>query len=219
MTFAVTSGRKPTVRELTSSAAAALHIAGNTLADGPIGRVGLEVEAHCFDLKDPRRRPGWERLTHVIEELPPLPGGSAVTVEPGGAVELSGPPADGPLPAIAALSADRAVLRQAFAEAGLGLVLLGTDPLRPPKRVNPGGRYRAMEHFFTASGTGAAGAAMMTSTASVQVNLDAGPRGGWAERVRLAHALGPTLIAIAANSPMLAGRFTGVLSSRQQVWG
>ena len=54
MTFAVTSGRKPTVRELTSSAAAALHIAGNTLADGPIGRVGLEVEAHCFDLKPTR---------------------------------------------------------------------------------------------------------------------------------------------------------------------
>ena len=79
------------------------------------------------------------------------------------------------------MSADRAVLRRAFARAGLGLVLLGADPLRPPKRVNPGARYRAMEQFFTASGTGAAGAAMMTSTASVQVNLDAGPRDGWAD--------------------------------------
>ena len=48
-----------------------------------------------------------------------------------------------------------------------------------------------MEQFFTASDTGVAGAAMMTSTASVQVNLDAGPRDGWADRVRLAHALGP----------------------------
>ncbi len=219
MTFAVTSVDRPAVRELTSSAAAALHIAGNTLADGHVGRVGLEVEAHCFDLAEPRRRPDWERLAHVITQLPRLPGGSAVTVEPGGAVELSGPPADGPLPAIAALLADREVLQQAFGRAGLGLVLLGADPLRPPERVNPGGRYRAMEQFFTASGTGDAGAAMMTSTASVQVNLDAGSRDGWAERVRLAHALGPTMIAIAANSPMLAGRFTGVLSSRQQVWG
>ena len=219
MTFAVTSGRKPTVRELTSSAAAALHIAGNTLIDGPVGQVGLEVEAHCFDLADPHRRPGWGQLTDVIEGLPRLPGGSAVTVEPGGAVELSGPPTDGPLPAIAALTADRAVLRQSFAEAGLGLVLLGADPLRPPKRVNPGDRYRAMERFFTASGTADAGAAMMTSTASIQVNLDAGPRDGWAERVRLAHALGPTMIAIAANSPLLTGQFTGWLSSRQQVWG
>ena len=59
---------------------------------------------------------------------------------------------------------------------------------------------------------------MMTSTASIQVNLDAGPRDGWAERVRLAHALGPTMIAIAANSPLLAGRFTGWVSTRQRVW-
>ena len=59
---------------------------------------------------------------------------------------------------------------------------------------------------------------MMTSTASVQVNLDAGPQDGWADRVRLAHALGPTMIAIAANSPLLGGKFTGWRSARQRVW-
>ena len=108
---------------------------------------------------------------------------------------------------------------RAFAQAGLGLVLLGADPLRPAKRVNPGARYRAMEQFFAASGTAAAGSAMMTSTASVQVNLDAGPASDWAARVRLAHALGPTMIAIAANSPLLGGKFSGWRSSRQRVWG
>ena len=100
---------------------------------------------------------------------------------------------------------DQAVLGKAFAAAGLGLVLLGADPLRPAKRINPGARYQAMEQFFTASNTGVAGAAMMTSTASVQVNLDAGPRAGWADRVGLAHALGPTMVAISANSPLLSG--------------
>ena len=104
------------------------------------------------------------------------PAAAPITVEPGGAVELSGPPMDDPMAAIAAMTADRAVLRSAFAQAGLGLVLLGADPLRPAKRVNPGDRYRAMEQFFIASQTGDAGAAMMTSTASVQVNLDAGPQ-------------------------------------------
>jgi glutamate--cysteine ligase len=59
---------------------------------------------------------------------------------------------------------------------------------------------------------------MMTSTASVQVNVDAGPRDGWAARVRLAHALGPTMIAISANSPLLAGEFSGWRSTRQRVW-
>ena len=225
MTFTITSeleeAHPPNTgeAELTSAYSAAVQIGGNCLQDGPVGRVGLEVEAHCYDLSDPMRRPDWDELTEAIAGVPTLPGGSVVTVEPGGAVELSGPPMDGASTAITAMSADRAVLRAAFAQAGLGLVLLGADPLRPAKRVNPGARYRAMEQFFAASGTGAAGAAMMTSTASVQVNLDAGPRAGWAARVRLAHALGPTMIAIAANSPLLGGKFSGWRSSRQRVWG
>ncbi|MGE2690119.1 ergothioneine biosynthesis glutamate--cysteine ligase EgtA [Mycolicibacterium pulveris] len=204
--------------ELSSAYSAALHAGGNCLRDGPVGRVGLEVEAHCFDLGDPMRRPGWAQLSDVIAGLPSLPGGSRVTVEPGGAVELSGPPTDGPLAAITAMTADRAVLCDAFARAGLGLVLLGADPLRPAQRVNPGARYAAMETFFHTSRTGAAGAAMMTSTASVQINLDAGPRAGWADRVRLAHALGPTMVAVAANSPLLGGKFCGWRSARQRVW-
>ena len=215
MTFAIPSEvddahpRHADTTELTSAYDAAQHIGQTCLADGPVGKVGLEVEAHCFDMADPMRRPDWAELKNAIAEVPPLPGGSAITVEPGGAVELSGPPMDEPMAAIAAMTADRAVLRSAFAQAGLGLVLLGADPLRAAKRVNPGDRYRAMERFFIASQTGDAGAAMMTSTASVQVNLDAGPRDGWADRVRLAHALGPTMIAIAANSPLLGGQFTG----------
>jgi len=205
--------------EITSSAAAAQYIADGSLVDAPLGRVGLEMEAHCFDPVDPYRRPSWDEITEVREQLPALPGGSAVTVEPGGAIELSGQPEDGIVAAIGSMSNDQAVLRKAFADAGLGLVFLGADPLRTPKRVNPGARYVAMEDFFTSSDSEAAGARMVTSTASVQVNVDAGPQAGWAARVRLAHALGPTMIAIAANSPMLGGEFTGWVSTRQRVWG
>jgi glutamate--cysteine ligase len=210
---------RPADSELASSEEAAQYIADGCLTDGPPGRVGLELEAHCFDPLDPYRRPSWDEITEVLELLPPLPRGSAVTVEPGGAVELSGPPEDGVVAAIGAMNNDQGVLRKAFARAGLGLAFLGADPLRTPKRVNPGARYRAMEQFFAASHSGEAGAAMMTSTASVQVNLDAGPQAGWPARVRLAHALGPTMIAIAANSPMLGGEFSGWLSTRQWVWG
>jgi len=209
----------PAEAEMTSSSAAADYIADGCLVDAPLGCVGLELEAHCHDPADPYRRPSWDEITEVLELLPPMPGGSAVTVEPGGAVELSGPPADGVVSAIDAMNRDQVVLRSGFADAGLGLVFLGADPLRPPKRVNPGARYRAMEQFFAASHSAEAGAAMMTSTASVQVNLDAGPQAGWAARVRLAHALGPTMIAIAANSPMLGGEFSGWVSTRQRVWG
>jgi glutamate--cysteine ligase len=205
--------------EMVDSSAAAKYIAEGCLHDAPLRRIGLELEGHCHDLVDPHRRPSWDEITDVLEHLPALPGGSVVTVEPGGAVELSGPPADGVLASIDAMNRDQAVLRSAFADARLGLVFLGADPLRPPKRINPGARYRAMEQFFGASRSGEAGAAMMTSTASIQVNVDAGPRDGWAARVRLAHALGPTMIAIAANSPMLGGEFTGWVSTRQRVWG
>jgi glutamate--cysteine ligase len=227
MTFAAPTAAIDTARhaseiknaEMASSTAAAQYIADSCLANAPLGSVGLEVEGHCHDPADPYRRPSWAEINDVIELLPALPGDSAVTVEPGGAVELSGPPADGVMPAIDAMNRDQAVLRSAFADAGLGLVFLGADPLRPPKRINPGARYRAMEQFFAASESGEAGAAMMTSTASIQVNLDAGPQEGWAARIRLAHALGPTMIAIAANSPMLGGEFTGWVSTRQRVWG
>ncbi|MBO0681050.1 ergothioneine biosynthesis glutamate--cysteine ligase EgtA [Mycolicibacterium sp. S2-37] len=201
-----------------SATEAAEYVGDHCLSAAPLGPVGLEIEAHCYDTADPLRRPGWDELTAVIGEVPELPGGSRITVEPGGAVELSGPPARDVMTAIEAMSTDRATLRAAFARHGLGLVLLGADPLRRPRRVNPGSRYSAMETFFSASGTAAAGAFMMTSTASIQVNVEAGPRSGWAQRVRLAHALGPTMIAVSANSPMLGGRFSGWCSSRQWIW-
>jgi glutamate--cysteine ligase len=220
MTFAAapTAAAGTKDAQIASSEAAAQYIADGCLIDGPRGRIGLEIEAHCFDPVDPDRRPSWDELTEVIESLPLLPGGSAVTVEPGGAVELSSPPADGVAAAIGAMSDDQAVLRRAFANVGLGLVFLGADPLRPQQRVNPGARYGAMEDFFVASDS-PAGVTMMTSTASIQVNVDAGPQAGWVSRVRLAHALGPTIIAIAANSPMLGGEFSGWVSTRQWVWG
>ncbi len=204
--------------ELSGAAQAADYIAQSCLTDAPHGRVGLEIEAHCFDPADPHRRPGWAEIGDVLRALPALPGRSVVTVEPGGAVELSGPPLSGALAAIEAMAADQAVLRAAFAAGGLGLVQLGADPLRPTQRINPGERYAAMEQFFAASHTGSAGAAMMTATASVQLNLDAGLQQGWADRVRLAHALGPTMVAIAANSPLLSGDFSGWRSTRQRVW-
>lgn len=64
--------------EITDSSAAAEYIADGCLVDGPLGRVGLEMEAHCFDPADPFRRPSWEEITEVLEWLSPLPGGSVV---------------------------------------------------------------------------------------------------------------------------------------------
>ncbi|MBB3086724.1 ergothioneine biosynthesis glutamate--cysteine ligase EgtA [Geodermatophilus sabuli] len=200
--------------------AARAHVTATALRPGPVGTVGLELEAHLVDLDAPASRVPWPLVREVLDALPALlPGGSRVTVEPGGQVELSGPPLADVAAAVSALRIDRDVVAAALAGERLGLAPVGADPLRRPRRVNPAARYAAMEAHFTALGCAAAGSAMMTGTASLQLNLEAGPLGGWGERVALAHQLGPVLVAVSACSPVADGRPTGWVSSRQRVWG
>lgn len=199
--------------------AAYAHVAHTALAATALGPVGLELEGHLVDLASPSLRVPWPRVRAVVDALPSLPGGSVITLEPGGQVEVSGPPRRDVDAAVTAVRADRAVLAAALKEHRLGLAHLGTDPVRPPGRVNPAVRYAAMEAHFAAMGCATAGTAMMTTTASLQVNVDAGPAVGWADRVRLAHQLGPVLVAISACSPLVAGQVTGWRSSRQRIWG
>jgi len=198
--------------------AAYAHVAAGALSAGPGGQVGLELEYHLVDVRDPARRPGWPAVQALLAGLPQLPGGSRVTVEPGGQLELSTPPALGVAAAVEALRQDEAALQAELITAGYRAVPLGTDPARPLERVNPGARYVAMERHFAAIGCAEPGRSMMTGTAALQVNLDAGPEPGWADRVELARALSPVLVAVSACSPYLAGRSSGWASMRQQAW-
>jgi glutamate--cysteine ligase len=188
------------------------------LEDSAIGPVGLEIETHLVDLDAPADRVGWDRVTAMLDVARAAAGRNAVTVEPGGQLELSGPPAPDVADACARLRHDVQAVRLALAGPGLGLAHAGADPARPPRRVNPRPRYRAMEQHLAATGRGAAAAVMMNSTAALQVNLEAGPARGWGQRVALANRLGPTLIAISACSPWLSGRDTGWKSARQRAW-
>jgi len=184
-------------------------------AAAPPGRVGVELELLTMAAADTRRRPSAAALHDVIDGLA-LPHDGRLTVEPGGQVELSSRPLAGAGAAIEAAAADLDALRSALLAAGVRSTALGLDPARPPERVVPGPRYDAMEAYF--AGDGGAGAAMMCGTASVQVNLDLGDEAAVARRWRLAHALGPVLVAVFANSPLAGGQPTGARSSRQQIW-
>jgi glutamate--cysteine ligase len=86
------------------------------------------------------------------------------------------------------------------------------------QRINPSERYIAMERHFAALGCARPGKAMMSATAALQVNVDAGPAARWTERLGLIHSLGPVLVAASACSPFLAGRASGWHSMRQQAW-
>ena len=189
------------------------------LADLPVGTVGLEVEGHAVVWDDPSAWPSFEVLSAVASRLADLPAGGRTTLEPGGQVEVSSAPHPDIDTALVAMAQDTAHLRAALAQEGLGWALLGSDPLRPPQRVNPAQRYAAMERFFSASGdTRDHGATMMCSTAALQLNLQPGHPDQWAERVRRAQRLGPLLTALSGSSAFLAGRDTGWHSARQRAW-
>lgn len=198
--------------------AAHRHIVDTALTESAGGRVGLELEFHLVDLARPDRRAEWDEVQRAADGLPAMPSGSSVTLEPGGQIELSTPPTDDLVSSVAALRADRAVLRDGLAAIGFGAAPLGTDPARPVRRVNPSGRYVAMEQHFGALGCADPGRSMMTATAALQVNLDAGPQAGWTDRMALIRSLGPVLVAASASSPFLGGRSSGWHSMRQEVW-
>jgi ergothioneine biosynthesis glutamate--cysteine ligase EgtA len=198
--------------------AALAHVAARALSPSS-GQVGLELEFHLVDLRRPQRRLSWADVEMFSSRLPVMPGGSRITIEPGGQFELSTPPASDVASAVAALRRDQQVLAGVARTAGLGLVSIGADPARPVRRLNPASRYVSMERHFDAVGCGTAGRAMMAATAALQVNVDAGPRANWASRVRRIHSLGPVLVALSACSPLLAGHASGWRSMRQQVWG
>jgi glutamate--cysteine ligase len=184
---------------------------------GPPGRVGIESEWFVHDVADRLDRVSIDRLRQVVDDASPLPGGSALTFEPGGQLELSTACGDNLPHARDLLDGDLRHLDKLLVDRGLVRVGVGLDPVRAPRRIYDAPRYAAMEAFFDLDGP--AGRVMMASTASVQVCLDAGSddadvAGRWA----LTNALTPVLIAAFANSPLRLGLPTGLACSRQDIW-
>jgi len=176
--------------------------------------VGVELEWLTFTEGDHSSRPDNSVLAAL---LGPLPAGSAVTFEPGGQLELSSLPFPDVAATCAAAGADLAAARRAADAAGVRLVGMGADPVRPSTRVLSSPRYDAMEAYFDAAGP--AGRRMMANTAAVQVNVGLGPTPADARRQwRLASHLGPTMAAAFASSPLLYGRPTGFRSTRLATW-
>ena len=190
---------------------------------GPPRLLGIELEWTVHHRSDPLRPLDARALRralggHAPQTINPqsthlpLPAGSLVTVEPGGQVEISPPPSTSAADLVSVASADTATLVALLDQCGLELGHYGTDPHRPPTRVLQVPRYEAMQAAFDLIGP--QGSRMMCSTASIQVCLDAGEADQATTRWRAAHALGPALVALFANSPDLGGRRTGWASSR-----
>ncbi|MFF5288335.1 ergothioneine biosynthesis glutamate--cysteine ligase EgtA [Paractinoplanes globisporus] len=194
---------------------------------GPPALIGAELEWTLHHTAAPRAPLDRETLRQALGRhtpatlLPghspdPLPAGGQITIEPGGQLEISSAPARSTAALHAAVTADLAHLTDLLDDAGLRLGEHGIDPHRPPRRLLDTPRYAAMERFFDARGRH--GRIMMSSTAGLQVCLDAGTPAQLPTRWAAALALGPPLLALFANSPRHAGRDTGLASARMAAW-
>ncbi|WP_157518471.1 glutamate-cysteine ligase family protein [Herbidospora mongoliensis] len=187
-----------------------LAFAEGCFTGSPGDQVGVELEFLVHDVTDPALTVPIARVTDALGGLT-LPGGSVITFEPGGQIELSAPPGSLPV-AVAALQRDVGLVRSALGAAGLALGRSGVDGHRRPLRQLHTPRYDAMAACLGEP----YGPLMMCSTASIQVNLDFGadPFARW----RRAHLFGPVLVAAFANSPGPVPGFESWLSGRQAIW-
>jgi len=212
---------------LRNRADAEAYVASVCFKHGPPRLVGVELEWLVHPTSAPAAPvdaaalcaalgPHTPRSLDPRSPARPLPGGSTVTVEPGGQVELASPPLAPLGRLIDTVAADVEVLHARLAARHLAVAPSAADPLRPPHRVLDLPRYRAMERRFDRFGP--AGRSGMCSTAAVQVCLDAGEGAEVADRWAALHELGPVLLAAFANSPLLHGRRTGWKSSRTACW-
>ncbi|MDQ0772626.1 glutamate--cysteine ligase [Streptomyces aurantiacus] len=195
-------------------------VRGICFKTGPPRFLGVELEWLVHEPRSPRLPVPPALRETAYAAVRALPLSSTVTVEPGGQLELSSAPAASLMECIDSVSADLVAVRAALREAGLALSGLGQEPWHEPTRFLHEPRYDAMETCLDR--TGPEGRAMMCSSASVQVCLDAGYEEpgplGLGRRWWLAHQLGAVLVGAFAHSPMARGRPTGWRSTRQSLW-
>ncbi|MEV6443722.1 glutamate-cysteine ligase family protein [Amycolatopsis sp. NPDC051716] len=217
------SASNRTARVLADRAAGEAYVASVCFKHGPPRLTGVELEFTVHHADDPARPldpdalatalgPHTPRTLRPDSPAAPLPAGSPVSLEPGCQVEISALPQASLRELDAVVTADLHHLRDRLARHSLVLGESGIDAHRAPRRLLHTPRYAAMERRFAPIGPG--GLTMMCSTAGLQVCLDAGEPEHYAARWAAAHAMGPPLLALFANSRVHAGRDTGHASAR-----
>ena len=198
-------------------------------------RVGTEHEKFGFRLRDLRPLPydgpgGIREILLGLSDLGWTPGyegeqlvalsrgAEAITLEPGGQLELAGAPVQTVHETCSEVSDHLRQVRGVASDLGAGFVGLGFQPKwgLDDIPVMPKGRYALMRRYMPTRG--ALGLDMMFRTATVQANLDFGSEADMVRKLRVALALQPVATALFASSPFRDGAPTGLLSLRSQVW-
>lgn len=199
-------------------------------------RIGTEHEkfGYCKDTLKPLPYEG-ERSIHAVltglkgrfgwdpvEESGHLIGLSKadanISLEPGGALELSGAPVQTIHETCDEVNAHLKEVKEIADEIGVGFIGLGAAPIWKHEDVGlmPKGRYKLMDAYMGKVGT--MGRVMMRRTCTVQVNLDFASEQDMVQKFRVALALQPVATALFANSPFFEGKLSGHKSWRSRVW-
>ena len=197
-------------------------------------RVGAEFEKFALDRETGRQigfdngvelvllalaeRFGWEPHEEAGRVTTLTRDGSTISVEPGGQVELSTPPARHISELETELRRHLAELRAVVDPARVAWCAAGVTPFSRVDEIaiNPRPRHRLMaEYLPTRSGYALH---MMKATASTQVAYDFADETDAGRKFAVALALSPVVNAALANSPFDAGKRTDYQSFRACIW-
>ncbi len=161
--------------------------------------------------------------TPIVEEgrivaLSSGAGGAAITLEPGGQLELSGEQCDSVHCAAREFHEHVHQIVSIGKELGIVFLGLGMQPISRLEEIEwvPKKRYGIMGPYMLEVGT--LGQRMMKQTATVQVNFDYSSERDATNKVRTGMGLAPILNAMFANSPICDGNLNGYMSFRGHIW-
>jgi glutamate--cysteine ligase len=165
-----------------------------------------------------RDRHGWDPVSEGGHIIGLTKDGANVSLEPGGALELSGAPLETIHQTCDEVNEHLAQVKDIADEIGVGFIGLGAAPIWTHEEMPlmPKGRYKLMDAYMDKVGT--TGKQMMRRTCTVQVNLDFASESDMVQKMRVALALSPVATALFANSPFFEGKPVGVKSKRMQIW-
>ncbi len=180
--------------------------------DGPRG-IGALLEAV--------QKEGSYQPFREAEGLPVIAlqrGMLTVSLEPGGQLELSGSPFPTALQAHQENVEHIAELKRALAPLNLRLVALGHRAFEKIPEIPwmPKSRYRVMRQTLGERGRLALNMMLMTCTG--QASFDWADEADCARKMTVSAKVGPLLVALYANSPLIEGKPCGYQSFRSRVW-
>jgi glutamate--cysteine ligase len=164
------------------------------------------------------RFPSWQAVHEGSNVIALEDGRSSITLEPGGQLEMSGQQCDSLHCANEELQRHVREILAVGDALGIRFLGLGIVPTTPLDRIPwmPKQRYRIMREIMGRTGT--LGRRMMAQTATVQGNYDYSDERDAVRKMRVSLAMGPVIVAMSANSPIVDGAPTGFHSYRAHIW-